>query len=101
MNSSNKSNKTVSVHTTSKKSSENSLMSHQTVDLPNTPNFNPTWKKSSKTTKGRRFAHFYKKSYFKQLSKIAEMPEEGKEDGNLVKKSKKLSKFLSVIFSLI
>ena len=31
---------------TSKKSSENSIVSNKTIDLPNTPNFNPTWKKT-------------------------------------------------------
>mmetsp|Transcript_16701 Transcript_16701/g.19351 ORF Transcript_16701/g.19351 Transcript_16701/m.19351 type:complete len:101 (-) Transcript_16701:478-780(-) len=42
-NSSSRRSKVSSVKT-SKKSSENSLVSNVTIDLPNTPNFNPTWK---------------------------------------------------------
>lgn len=55
------------------------IRSTKTIDLPNTPNFNPTWKKSSNTQKSRRRnAHFYQKSYFKKLSEI--MEETGEED---------------------
>ncbi|CAI2360053.1 unnamed protein product [Moneuplotes crassus] len=74
--------------TTSKKSSENSLISNKTVDLPNTPNFNPTWKKQSTTSKSRRRnAHFYQKAYFKKLSEIMEETgEEVKEEDSLIKK---------------
>lgn len=57
------------------------------MDLPNTPNFNPTWKRTPVNKNRRRLGHFYKKSYFKKLSKILEQPEESKEEENLVKKS--------------
>jgi hypothetical protein len=76
------------MHTTSKKSSENSLMTSKTIDLPNTPNFNPTWKRPVGDKNRRRFAHFYQKSYFKKLSKILEAPEESKDEEN----AKKLSR---------
>lgn len=77
--------KNSSINTNSKKSSDNSLISNKTIDLPNTPNFNPTWKRTPTSKTRRRFAHIFKKSYFKKLSKIMETPEETKEDETLLK----------------
>mmetsp|Transcript_15849 Transcript_15849/g.15605 ORF Transcript_15849/g.15605 Transcript_15849/m.15605 type:complete len:170 (+) Transcript_15849:148-657(+) len=74
-----------SKNTMSKKSSENSLISNKTIDLPNTPNFNPTWRKSTVSRSRRRNAHFYQKAYFKKLSNILEEAgEEAKEEDPLV-----------------
>lgn len=72
--------KTSSANVTSKKSSEKSVNTNLTMDFPNTPNFNPTWKKKPEANNRRRFAHFFKKSYFKQLSRVIETPEESKDD---------------------
>lgn len=55
------------------------------MELPNTPNFNPTWKRQNTDKTRRRNAYFYKKGYFKKLSKIMELPEEAKDEENLLK----------------
>jgi len=83
---------------TSKKSSENSLMTNRTFDFPNSPNFNPTWKRQENDKNRRRNAHFYQKSYFKKLSKINEQPEESKDEEVVDKKLSRGSTFKNTFF---